>query len=49
MNSSNDEAMFIVSYQESSGEIRLERGTRTASKIAHSFITMFIYYTLITL
>ena len=35
MNSSNDEAMFIVSYQESSGEIRLERGTRTASKIAH--------------
>ena len=35
MNSSNDEAMFIVSYQESSGEIRLERGTCTASKIAH--------------
>lgn len=40
--------MFIGSDQESNQERRLGRGTGTASKIALSFITIFIYCILIT-
>lgn len=49
MNSSDTEPLFIESDGELSREVRLERATGTASKIALSFITIFIYYTLITL
>ena len=49
MNSGDAEPLFIENDGELSREVRLERATGTTNKIALSFITIFIYYTLITL
>lgn len=48
MNSGDAEPLFIENDGELSREVRLERATGTNGKIALSFFTIFIYYTLTT-